>query len=55
VDHAARLGVEVILTVIFDEAGAEEKIVKLPVRFARGAGPAKRFSMAGRAVQEVAP
>jgi Ca-activated chloride channel family protein len=55
VDHAARLGAEAILTVVFDEAGPEETIVKLPVRFARGGAAAKTFSIAGRAVQQVAP
>jgi Ca-activated chloride channel family protein len=54
VEHAARLGAKAVLTVVFDEGGAGEKIVRLPVSFARGGPPVKRFSLAARDVQEVA-
>ena len=38
-ERAARLGAEATLTVVFDELGKNEKIVRMPVRFERG-GPA---------------
>lgn len=43
VEAAARLGAELTLTVVFDELGKSEKIVKLPVRFERGGPPVLRF------------
>jgi tetratricopeptide (TPR) repeat protein len=55
VEHTARLGAEATLTVVFDEGGANEKIVKIPVRFAGGDRATKRFSLAGAAVKEVSP
>jgi Ca-activated chloride channel family protein len=55
VEQAARLGAEAILTVVFDEVGPDERIVRLRVRFARDAAPTKRFAITGRAVQEVLP
>jgi Ca-activated chloride channel family protein len=55
VEHAARLGAEAILTVVFDEDGPGEAIVRARVRFA-AAGPAvRRFSLTGSAVKEVRP
>lgn len=53
VEHAARLGAKAALTVVFDEGGAGEKIVRLPVSFARGGPPTRRFALASRDVQEV--
>jgi Ca-activated chloride channel family protein len=55
IEHAARLGAEAWLTVVFDEDGPGEKIVKTKIVFATS-GPAKRrFSLAGAAVKEVTP
>ncbi len=51
VEHAARLGAGAELTVVFDELGAGEKIVRVPVSFARGGPATLRFSMAGREVR----
>lgn len=45
VEAAARLGAELTLTVVFDELGKSEKIVKLPVRFERGGPPILRFNL----------
>lgn len=45
VEAAARLGAELILTVVFDELGKSEKIVRLPVRFERGGPPTLRFNL----------
>ncbi len=42
----ARLGAEAMLTVVFDELGKNEKIVRLPVRFEPGGPPTLRFSIA---------
>jgi hypothetical protein len=51
VEHAARLGAEAVLTVVFDEAGKEEKVVRRSVSFARG-GPARlRFELGGKEVR----
>jgi Ca-activated chloride channel family protein len=55
VEHAARLGAEATLTAVFDEGGDAEKIVRLPVRFARGGRPTKRFAIRAGEVQEVTP
>jgi Ca-activated chloride channel family protein len=54
VAHAARLGATAVLTVVFDEGGAAETIVKLPVAFKSGDRAEKRFSLAGAEVKEVA-
>jgi Ca-activated chloride channel family protein len=55
VEHAARLGAEAVLTVVFDEGGAGEKIVRTPLTFAAGGRAVRRFSLAGAAVKEVTP
>jgi Ca-activated chloride channel family protein len=55
VEHAARLGAEAVLTVVFDEGGPSEKILRAPVRFARSGPAVRRFSLAGGAVKEVSP
>jgi len=51
VAHAARLGAIAELTVVFDELGKTEKIVRKRIKFERGAPPAKRFTLAGKEVQ----
>ena len=44
-EHAARLGAKATLTVVWNEAESDEKIVKLPVAF-EAAGPATvRFAV----------
>jgi Ca-activated chloride channel family protein len=53
VEHAARLGAEATLTVVFDEGGTGEKIVRTKVTFARGGPAIRRFSLSSRAVTEV--
>jgi Ca-activated chloride channel family protein len=53
VEHAARLGAEAILTVVFAEGAAGERITTTRVTFARGGPSTRRFSLAARAVQEV--
>ncbi len=55
VEHAVRLGAEATLTVVFDEGGAGERIVRTKVRFASGDRATKRFGLAGGAVTEVTP
>ncbi|MBK7579408.1 MAG: AgmX/PglI C-terminal domain-containing protein [Myxococcales bacterium] len=45
VEAAARLGAEVVLTVVFDELGKGEKIVRLPVRFESGGPNTLRFNL----------
>ena len=45
VEAAARLGAELTLTVVFDELGKSEKIIKLPVRFERSDPPTIRFNL----------
>ncbi|NUQ77115.1 MAG: hypothetical protein HUU21_26570 [Polyangiaceae bacterium] len=55
VEHAARLGAAATLTVVFDEAGEGEKIVKRQVVFARGSRAVQRFAVAGGEVREVLP
>jgi hypothetical protein len=45
VEAAARLGAEAILTVVFDELGSGEKVVRVPVRFERGGPASIRFSV----------
>ncbi|APR78012.1 Hypothetical protein A7982_03359 [Minicystis rosea] len=53
VEHAARLGAEAILTVVFDEGGEGEKILRTPIRFARGGPAIRRFSLGAHDVKEV--
>jgi Ca-activated chloride channel family protein len=55
VEHAARLGADAWLTVIFDEGSEAEKIVRTRIRFAAGDRPAKRFALAAGEVKEVGP
>ena len=55
IEHAARLGATATLTVVFDEGGEREKIVKVPVKFSRDSAPTLRFSLAGAEVREVKP
>ncbi|HZF56444.1 MAG TPA: VIT domain-containing protein [Polyangiaceae bacterium] len=55
VDHAARLGAAATLTVVFDEAGEGEKIVKRQVVFVRGGRAVQRFAVSGGEVREVLP
>jgi tetratricopeptide (TPR) repeat protein len=50
-EHAARLGAEAVLTVIFREGEDDEKIVRLPVQFARGGPSTLRFTVADKEVQ----
>ncbi len=54
-EHAARLGATATLTVVFDEGGEGEKIVRIPVKFAKGSAPTLRFSLSGSEVREVKP
>jgi tetratricopeptide (TPR) repeat protein len=49
--HVVRLGAVATLTVVFDELGTAEKIVKLQVRFERGGAATQRFSLAGKDVR----
>lgn len=44
-EAAARLGAELTLTVVFDELGKGEKIVKVPVKFERGGSATLRFAI----------
>ncbi|MBI5534228.1 MAG: hypothetical protein HY898_16005 [Deltaproteobacteria bacterium] len=44
-EHAARLGAKALLTVVFDEGQETEKVVTLPVAFARGGPNAIRFAI----------
>ena len=52
-DHAARLGAEATLTVVFDEGGANEKIVRAKVVFDRNGPAIRRFALGSRDVKEV--
>jgi Ca-activated chloride channel family protein len=55
VEHAARLRATAMLTVVFDETGEGERILKVPVRF-EAKGPAtRRFELRAGAVREVTP
>jgi tetratricopeptide (TPR) repeat protein len=54
-EHAARLGATATLTVVFDEGGEGEKIVRIPVKFAKGSAPTLRFSLSNSEVREVKP
>jgi len=49
-EHAARLGAQATLTVIFREGEDDEKIVRLPVRFERGGAAAIKFAIDGKEV-----
>lgn len=49
--HAARLGASAELTVVFDELGKTEKIVRRHITFQRGGPPAQRFSLTGKEVR----
>ncbi len=46
VEHMARLGAEARLTAVFDELGEHERVVDIPVRFARGGPSSQRFAIA---------
>jgi len=48
VARAARLGATAELTVVFDELGKSEKIVRKRIKFERGEPPTKRFSLVGK-------
>lgn len=54
-EHAARLGATATLTVVFDEGGEGEKIVRIPVKFSKGSAPTLRFSLSGNEAREVKP
>ncbi len=54
-EHAARLGATATLTVVFDEGGEGEKIVKIPVKFSKGSAPTLRFSLSDSEAREVKP
>ncbi len=43
--RTARLGAQAVLTVVFDELGKDEKIVKLPVKFERGGSSTLTFDI----------
>ncbi len=51
VAHAARLGATAELTVVFDELGKNEKIVRKRIKFVRGGSPTQRFTLSGKEVQ----
>ena len=51
VEHMARLGAEARLTAVFDELGEHERIVDIPVRFARGGPSSQRFTLANGEVR----
>jgi Ca-activated chloride channel family protein len=51
VAHAARLGATAELTVVFDELGKTEKIVRRRIKFERGGPPTQRFSLASKEVR----
>ena len=51
VAHAARLGATAELTVVFDELGKTEKIVRKRIKFERGAAPTQRFLVSGKEVR----
>ncbi|WP_170319925.1 VIT domain-containing protein [Polyangium spumosum] len=55
VEHAARLGAEAVLTVIFDEGEDGETIVKQTIRFARGGKPVRAFAISKGEAREVEP
>jgi Ca-activated chloride channel family protein len=49
--HVARLGATAELTVVFDELGKTEKIVRKRVKFSADGTPAQRFTLANKEVQ----
>ena len=49
--HVARLGATAELTVVFDELGKGEKIVRKRVKFEATGTPTKRFTIANKEVQ----
>jgi tetratricopeptide (TPR) repeat protein len=52
VDQAARLGASAVLTLVFDELGKDERVLKLPIRFERGGPPTISFTLAeGRVIR----
>jgi hypothetical protein len=51
VAHAARLGATAELTIVFDELGKGEKIVRQRIKFERGGPPTQRFVLAGKEVK----
>jgi len=51
VAHAARLGATAELTIVFDELGKAEKIVRKRVKFQPGGPPTQRFLLAGKEVR----
>ncbi|MDI1448666.1 VIT domain-containing protein [Polyangium sp. 6x1] len=55
VEHAARLGAEAILTIVFDEGEDGETIVKQSIRFARGGKPVRAFAISKGEAREVEP
>jgi hypothetical protein len=48
--HVARLGAEATLTVVFDELGKGEKIVRKRVKFETNGSPTKRFTIVNKEV-----
>ena len=51
VAHAARLGATAELTIVFDELGKTEKIVRKRLKFEPGGPPTQRFLLAGKEVR----
>ncbi len=51
VQHAARLGASAELTVVFDELGKNEKIVRKRIEFPRGGPATQRFTLASGEVR----
>jgi len=51
VAHAARLGATAELTVVFDELGKTETIVRRRIKFEPGGPPTQRFLLAGKQVR----
>jgi hypothetical protein len=55
VEHAARLGAEAVLTAVFDEGGAGERIVRTTVKLAARKRATQRFALEAGTVKEVTP
>src|SRR5262249_24929910 len=53
-EHAARLGAQAVLTVLFEDDEAP-KVVKLPINFRGSDRPTKRYAIARGEVSEVSP
>lgn len=49
--HVARLGASAVLTVVFDELGKNEKIVRRQIVFTRGGPPSQRFLLVDKEVR----